>query len=74
MKLNLSNEIKTVAHFLYTRRKPTKGIQYLIKKSLLEDDPKKVANFLVYQKGLSKEKIGEFLGEINREFNMAVLE
>lgn len=51
-----------------------KGIQYLIKKCLLEDDPKSVADFFIHQQGLSKEKIGEFLGEINSEFNMAVLE
>ncbi len=55
-------------------RKPTKGIQYLIRKSLLEDDPKRVADFFIHQPGLSKEKIGEFLGQINSEFNMAVLE
>lgn len=40
----------------------------------MEDDPQTVAEFLVKTDGLSKEKIGEFLGEINIEFNMAVLE
>ncbi len=40
---------------------------------MLEDDPQAVAEFLMKSKGLSKEKIGEFLGEINVEFNMAVL-
>ena len=55
-------------------RKPVKGIQYLIKNGVLEDDTKKVADFFIHQQGLSKEKIGEFLGHINSEFNMAVLE
>ena len=55
-------------------RKPTKGVQYLVSQGLLEDDPHSVARFLMEHYGLSKEKIGQFLGEINNEFNMAVLE
>lgn len=54
-------------------RKPVKGIQYLIKNTLLEDDPRSVADFMIHRKGLSKEKIGEFLG-IKEDFNIAVLE
>ncbi|XP_064399910.1 uncharacterized protein LOC135346271 isoform X2 [Halichondria panicea] len=60
-----------VNHF---NRKPTKGIQYLVMSDILEDDPRYVAEFLMSHYGLSKEKIGEFLGEINSDFNMAVLE
>jgi len=55
-------------------RKPTKGIQYLVRNELLEDEAKSVAEFLLSQNGLCKEKIGEFLGAISCEFNMAVLE
>ncbi len=55
-------------------RKPTKGIQYLVMEGVLQDDPQAVADFLIGNDKLSKEKIGEFLGEINSEFNMAVLE
>ena len=55
-------------------RKPTRGIQYLVRESVLEDRPQSVASFLTGEKGLSKEKIGEFVGEINSEFHMAVLE
>lgn len=33
-----------------------------------------VAKFLKEHYGLSKEKIGEFVGEIRHDFNMAVLE
>ncbi len=57
-----------------TPRKPTRGIQYLVMSDILEDDPRRVAEFLLSEYGLSKEKIGEFLGEINSDFNMAVLE
>ena len=55
-------------------RKPTRGIQYLVKEKVLPDSPQHVATFLTKQNGLSKEKIGEFVGEISSEFHMAVLE
>ena len=55
-------------------RKPTKGIQYLVYQGVLEDHPQAVAKFLHTQYGLSKEKIGEFVGEIRYDFNIAVLE
>ena len=61
-------------HFvLRLSRKPTTGIQYLVSVGLLEDSPLHVAKFLHEQVGLSKLRIGEFLGEIRMEFNMAVL-
>ena len=59
---------------MHTRRKPNQGIQYLVKSDVLEDDPRCIAEFLMSQYGLSKLKIGEFLGDISSEFNMAVLE
>ena len=55
-------------------RKPINGLQYLISAGVLQDTPESVAKFLRTQYGLSKVKIGEFLGEISMEFNMAVLE
>ena len=62
-------------HFLsIPHRKPASGIQYLISKGTLRDTPRSVAKFLKEQNGLSKMKIGEFIGEIRYEFNMAVLE
>ena len=60
-------------HF-FPHRKPASGIQYLISKGIVRDTPKSVARFLREQNGLSKLKIGEFVGEIRYEFNMAVLE
>ena len=47
---------------------------YLVVEGILEDSPQAAANFMLNEYDLSKEKIGEFLGEINEEFNMAVLE
>ena len=58
-----------------SNRKPTKGIQYLVESRVLDDDPYSVAHFLTdsTKNRLSKQKIGEFVGEINSDFNMAVL-
>ena len=58
----------------HTNRKPIRGVQYLVLEGVIEDSPQSVAGFIHKEYGLSKEKIGEFLGEINEEFNMAVLE
>ena len=71
----------TLTHIIFTHsltrtlRKPTKGIQYLVESRVLDDDPHSVADFLTEstKNKLSKQKIGEFLGEINSDFNMAVL-
>ena len=58
----------------FSSRKPRRGIEYLISQTLIDNEPKSVAKFLKEHGGLSKEKIGEYLGEINSEFNMDVLE
>ena len=45
-----------------------------MKYQILDDDPRSVADFLIdANNNLSKKKIGEFVGEINSDFNMAVL-
>ncbi|XP_022246626.1 IQ motif and SEC7 domain-containing protein 2-like isoform X2 [Limulus polyphemus] len=54
-------------------KKPEKGIRYLIHRSFLEASPKAVARFLISRKGLSKQNIGEYLGNLQCPFNMAVL-
>ncbi|XP_065178099.1 IQ motif and SEC7 domain-containing protein 2-like isoform X2 [Sycon ciliatum] len=59
-----------ITHF---NRKPSKGIQYLIGKGLLQDDTKSVAVFLKKQGGLSRQMIGEYLGNLQSGFNQAVL-
>lgn len=55
-------------------RNPKKGIQYLVFEGILDDSPYAVADFLKSYFAISKEKIGEFVGEIRIDFNMAVLE
>jgi hypothetical protein len=55
-------------------KKPEKGIAYLIRRGFLENQPQAVARFLITRKGLSKQMIGEYLGNLNYAFNMAVLD
>jgi len=54
-------------------KKPEQGVQYLITQRFIDDRPNAVARFLVSRKGLSKQMIGEYLGNIQNEFNMQVL-
>lgn len=60
--------------FLPTDRKPEKGIQYLIERGFLSDTPVGVARFILERKGLSRQMIGEFLGNRQKQFNRDVLE
>nr|XP_032524930.1 IQ motif and SEC7 domain-containing protein 1 [Danaus plexippus plexippus] len=55
-------------------KKPERGIAYLISRGFLENSPRGVARFLITRKGLSKQMIGEYLGNLQSQFNMAVLE
>lgn len=55
-------------------KKPERGITYLIRRGFLENSPQGVARFLISRKGLSKQMIGEYLGNLQNPFNMAVLE
>ncbi|XP_012265797.2 IQ motif and SEC7 domain-containing protein 1 isoform X2 [Athalia rosae] len=55
-------------------KKPERGISYLIRRGFLENSPQGVARFLISRKGLSKQMIGEYLGNLQNSFNMAVLE
>ncbi|XP_046809190.1 IQ motif and SEC7 domain-containing protein 1 isoform X1 [Lucilia cuprina] len=54
-------------------KKPEKGITYLIRRGFLENTPQGVARFLITRKGLSRQMIGEYLGNLQNQFNMAVL-
>ncbi|XP_067613114.1 IQ motif and SEC7 domain-containing protein 1 isoform X2 [Eurosta solidaginis] len=54
-------------------KKPEKGITYLIRRGFLENTPQGVARFLISRKGLSRQMIGEYLGNLQNQFNMAVL-
>ncbi|KAJ8976559.1 hypothetical protein NQ317_014212 [Molorchus minor] len=55
-------------------KKPERGIAYLIRRGFLENSPQGVARFLISRKGLSKQMIGEYLGNLQNPFCMAVLE
>ncbi|XP_071549486.1 uncharacterized protein siz isoform X7 [Panulirus ornatus] len=55
-------------------KKPERGVTYLISRGFLENSPQAVAKFLLTRKGLSKQMIGEYLGNLQNNFNMAVLE
>ncbi|XP_018576084.1 IQ motif and SEC7 domain-containing protein 1 isoform X2 [Anoplophora glabripennis] len=55
-------------------KKPERGIAYLIRRGFLENSPQGVARFLISRKGLSKQMIGEYLGNLQSPFCMAVLE
>lgn len=59
---------------LCVSRKPEKGIQYLIERNFVPDTPVGVAHFLLQRKGLSRQMIGEFLGNRQKQFNRDVLE
>jgi len=54
-------------------RKPEKGISYLVEHRFLDYRPSAVARFLVTRKGLSKLMIGEYLGNLQQQFNAQVL-
>ncbi len=61
--------------FLFvSHRKPEKGIKYLIEKHFVDNQPSAVAKFLITRKGLSKQMMGEFLGNLQKVFNMETLE
>lgn len=55
-------------------KKPDRGISYLIRRGFLENSPQGVARFLISRKGLSKQMIGEYLGNLQSPFSMTVLE
>uniref|UniRef100_A0A6I8NPP7 IQ motif and SEC7 domain-containing protein 3 n=1 Tax=Ornithorhynchus anatinus TaxID=9258 RepID=A0A6I8NPP7_ORNAN len=53
---------------------PDKGVQFLISRGFIPDTPTGVAHFLLQRKGLSRQMIGEFLGNSKKQFNRDVLD
>ncbi|XP_034018962.1 IQ motif and SEC7 domain-containing protein 3 isoform X2 [Thalassophryne amazonica] len=53
---------------------PDKGLQFLISRGFIPDTPIGVAHFLLQRKGLSRQMIGEFLGNSKKPFNREVLD
>ncbi|CAG5078046.1 Oidioi.mRNA.OKI2018_I69.PAR.g8880.t2.cds [Oikopleura dioica] len=43
-------------------KKPEKGLAFLIKQGFVEDSPNVISNFLITRKGISRQVIGEYLG------------
>lgn len=54
-------------------KKPDQGVQYLIENRFIDFRPNAVARFLISRKGISKQMIGEYLGNIQKQFNLDVL-
>ncbi|XP_070192331.1 LOW QUALITY PROTEIN: IQ motif and SEC7 domain-containing protein 1-like [Littorina saxatilis] len=54
-------------------KKPEKGLDFLLDQGFVEGSPRSVAHFFITRKGLSKQMIGEFLGNLQKPFNMEVL-
>ncbi|XP_075458432.1 IQ motif and SEC7 domain-containing protein 3 isoform X3 [Ascaphus truei] len=59
---------------LFNISTPDKGIQFLISRGFIPDTPIGVAHFLLQRKGLSRQMIGEFLGNSKKQFNRDVLD
>jgi len=55
-------------------RKPERGIRYLIAHRFLEGNAQAVARFFLSRKGLSRQMIGEYLGNLQDPFAMEVLQ
>ncbi|XP_039527270.1 IQ motif and Sec7 domain ArfGEF 1a isoform X1 [Pimephales promelas] len=55
-------------------KKPEKGVQYLTERGFIPDTPVGVAHFLLQRKGLSRQMVGEFLGNRQKQFNRDVLD
>ena len=72
--MHISPETKSSLSMLDFFRKPEKGIQYLTERGFIPDTPVGVAHFLLQRKGLSRQMIGEFLGNRQKQFNRDVLE
>jgi hypothetical protein len=53
--------------------KPDLGVEYLVQRDFLELSPSAVAKFLRDNTGLSKDKVGEYLGNLQSPFSMKVL-
>ncbi|ESO11303.1 hypothetical protein HELRODRAFT_91534, partial [Helobdella robusta] len=54
-------------------RKPNKGIDFLLTHKFLDSKPQSIARFLLNRKGLSKQMVGVYLGDLQRPMNMEVL-
>ena len=68
-----SVQVYVCVYRLFPDRKPETGVRYLVAGQFVDDRPSSVARFLLTRKGLSKQMIGDYLGNLQRPFNMEVL-
>lgn len=64
----------TLCYIAFHFRKPERGVQFLVDFGFVVGTPTDVAKLLISRKGLSKQMIGDYLGNLQNPFNMAVLE
>ena len=73
----LMREVEKKRHFRVGlnlfNSKPELGVEYLVQKDFLELSPSAVAKFLKDNSGLSRDKVGEYLGDLQSPFSMKVL-
>ena len=73
----LMREVEKKRHFRVGlnlfNSKPELGVEYLVQKDFLELSPSAVAKFLKDNSGLSRDKVGEYLGDLQSPFSMRVL-
>lgn len=55
-------------------KKPEKGLRFLIERGFVDQSPPNIAKFLITRKGLSKQMIGEYLGNLQIQLNQDVLD
>ena len=73
----LMREVEKKRHFRVGlnlfNSKPELGVEFLVQKDFLELSPSAVAKFLKDNSGLSRDKVGEYLGDLQSPFSMRVL-
>lgn len=57
----------------YSKRKPERGINYLIDEKFLERSPRLIAEFLFNRNCISKQMIGEYISNTQDKLIRAVL-
>uniref|UniRef100_A0A0N4ZHP6 SEC7 domain-containing protein n=1 Tax=Parastrongyloides trichosuri TaxID=131310 RepID=A0A0N4ZHP6_PARTI len=57
----------------FFNKKPDRGIALLAKNGFIQGSPEEVAHFFLTRRGLSRKKIGEFLGTHNSKYHTDVL-
>ena len=74
----LMREVEKKRHFRVGlnlfNSKPELGVEYLVQRGFLELSPAAVARFLRDNTGLSKDKVGEYVGDLRSPFSMRVLQ